>query len=153
MRATPLPLLLALLLPGGACAPPPPRAPALGSLLGTYDLVGILGGALPVREFQAVYHAGEITLQPNQVYVSQIDAETCDAANVCTREIARAVGVWVLLPDGTIEFDPHDHSHVPEVDRDPLAGDVPPPRVVADGREIRYYTRSERRPIFTYRRR
>ena len=154
MRAAPL-LLLLPLLASSACAPAsaPTAALPLESLLGTYELVSILGRPLPVREFQAVYFAGELTLQRDQGYVSHIDAETCTVDNRCERGIAATRGVWVILPDGTIEFDPHDDSNIPEMDRDPLEGDVPPPRIVADGREIRYYTRSEQLPIFTYRRR
>lgn len=152
----PLGALLLLASAAAGCAggiPPAPTSPPLESLLGTYELVSILGRPLPVREFQAVYFAGELTLQREQVYVSHIDAETCTVDGACRREIAATRGVWVVLPDGTIEFDPHDDSRIPEADRDPLAGDVPPPRVVADGREIRYYTRSETLPVFTYRRR
>jgi hypothetical protein len=148
-------LLALLLLPGCASVSrPAPRAVPASELLGTYELVSILGKPLPVREFQAVYYAGEVTLLPDGVYASWIDAETCDVENVCGRATERVTGRWTTLPDGSIQFDPDDHDfYVPETDRDPLEGDFPPPRTEADGREIRYYTRVEPIPVFVYRRR
>ena len=142
-------ILPAITLCGCAPGQSPGRAPVpTEALLGTYELVSIEGRPLPVREFQAVYHAGRITLLADQRWVSEIDAETCSLENVCERETATAEGSWVLKQDGTLSFDPHGE------DEEPAEEDHgPPPRVEADGEEIRLYTPSVEVPIFTYRRR
>ena len=132
---------------------PASRPPSPDALLGTYDLVSIGGRPLPVREFQAVYRAGRITLHPGQRYVSGIDAELCSAEGVCTRDAPTVEGVWLVLPDGTLEFHPREEEDPLDVYHDPAAEDVAPPRIEADGREIRFYTTASKEPYITYRRR
>ena len=145
--------LMISLFPGCMAPAPAPRpAPSPDALLGRYELVSISGRPLPVREFQAVYHGGQITLLAGQRYVSGIDAETCTPDGACKREAPVVEGVWRVRPDGTLEFDPHEESNVPEIDRDPLEGDWPPPRIEADGRESRFYTAASEAPYISYRR-
>lgn len=117
------------------------------SLVGTYELESIVGRPVPLRQFQAVYHAGRITLHADHRYVSEFDVESCTTDAVCTRETTTAVGRWRVLDDGTLALEPRAEAaeHAEEEE-----DHGPPPRIEADGREIRYYTPSVAVPIFRY---
>jgi hypothetical protein len=145
-------LLLLLLSALAGCLPrEAPRGTPLPpeALLGTYDLVSVGGRPLPLREFRAVYHGGELTLHADHRYAAAIDVETCAEENVCTRETATSEGSWRILPDGTLSLEaPGQEAHDPAVE-----AEAPPPRIEADGREIRYYSVAGEIPVVTYRRR
>jgi hypothetical protein len=150
MRPHGLILILSAIALAGCTAPRRPRgAPApLDALLGTYDLVSMGGKPLPVREHQAIYHGGRITLKPGQRFVSEIDAETCTVDDVCKRETAVSEGSWLRLDDGTLEFVPIEEHEDPYFD----PGHEEPPLVEADGKELRFFTRFQHSLTYLYRR-
>ena len=67
------------------------------------------------------------SLERKQLYTETVDVESCYPASPCTRDTLTSGGTWLLLHDGTLYLDPHE-------------GYVwPPPRIEADGQEIRFY--------------
>ena len=145
-------LLLVVLTALAGCAPrQAPRTTPIPAeaLVGTYELASVGGRPLPLREFRAVYHGGELTLFADQRYAAAIDVESCTEANVCTRETATSEGTWEILPNGTLALEPAG-----ETEHDPaVEAESPPPRIEADGTEIRYYSVAGEIAVVTYRRR
>lgn len=110
------------------------------NLLGEYALVGYGGQPLPAGNGRATYYGGKLVLERDQLYTQTVDVELCPPAVPCTRSTSSSGGTWLLLHDGTLYFDPHQGYG------------WPPPRIEADGQEIRFYIPDMNTLTFTYRR-
>lgn len=124
---------------GSSEIPGPEQLPVEG-LLGEYTLVSYGGQSLPAGNGRATYYGGQIVLGREQLYTQTLDVETCPPAASCTRSTSSSGGTWLLLHDGTLYFDPTQSYG------------WPPPRVEADGQEIRFYIPDMNMLGFTYRR-
>lgn len=133
----------ALCLTLSACGGSETLAPEpllIGDLLGTYELVSYWGQPLPTGNGRVTYYGGKIVLEQKQLYTETTDAESCYPAAPCTRDTSTSGGTWLLLHDGTLYLDPHEGYG------------WPPPRIEADGQEIRFYIPDMDTLTFTYRR-
>lgn len=124
----------------GGSGAPGPEPLLVEDLLGTYELVSYEGQPLPTGNGRATYYGGKIVLGREQLYTETIDVESCSPAAPCTRNTSSSGGTWLLLHDGTLYFDPHQGYG------------WPPPRIEADGQEIRVYIPDMDMLTFTYRR-
>jgi len=130
----------ALCLTMTACSGPEVLSPEPQDLLGEYELVSYGGQPLPTGNGRATYYGGKIVLEREQLYTETVDVEICPPAASCTRSTSSSGGTWLLLHDGTLYFDPHQSYG------------WPPPRIEADGQEIRFYIPDTDTLSFTYRR-
>lgn len=117
-----------------------PEPLLVDNLLGTYKLVSYWGQPLPTGNGRTTYYGGEIVLEQKQLYTETIDVESCYPVGPCTRGASTSGGTWLLLHDGTLYLDPHEGYG------------WPPPRIEADGREIRFYIPDMDTLTYTYRR-
>ncbi len=132
-------LCLALTACGGT-GTPNPASLSVDDLFGVYVLASYEGQFLPSGNGRTTYYGGSLNLERDGRYTETIDAEVCSPAAPCTRDTSFSGGTWLLLRDGTLYLDPQEGYS------------WPPPRVEADGQEVRVYIPDADLLTFTYRR-
>jgi len=109
----------------GGSGSPPRGKPAGSQIAGEYELVRYFGQALPADNFgRGTVEAKHLSLLPDQRFTRTYRGEICILGS-CGRADGSESGVWMILADGTLYLDSTPSTS------------WPPPRIVADGREVR----------------
>ncbi|HEX3088962.1 MAG TPA: hypothetical protein VHQ23_09925 [Ilumatobacteraceae bacterium] len=115
------------------------RELGVGDIAGEYQLTHIGNEPLPAMADpgRVTVFSGHLALLDNLRFTQVTSEEVCIIGR-CTSASDTSQGTWEILENGTLYFD------------DDRGYSCPPPRVVADGRSIRFYTATDTTLGFVY---